>query len=165
MSILGTFVFLSIIGLVTAAGQHEEKLSKPSLLTSFLEFIGKGVEETSAFQSKKLLKFTPQDAVIYSIASVYSDNQCTSMTTAVAQRVNQCYKIAGNYTRTTAIASDKNVTTKSIKYRDAACTKSYGKPKTKTLPTMCTLVGSSYVKYSLSSVFSFRSSSAGLQIR
>lgn len=163
MSILSTAIFLLIVYLAGAAGHNERLLSKATFVTSLLDSISGYV--TGGLEETNVPKFAPQDIVTYSIASVYSDNLCASMTTAVAQRVNQCDKIAGNYTRTTAVATAKNVTTKSTKYKDAACTKAYGKPVIKTLSTACTLAGSNYVKSSLASSFSFHSSAAGLQIR
>jgi hypothetical protein len=171
MSILGTAFFLLIIGVVTAADQYqnEKKLSQPGLFSSLRNFIGDYdstvANEKNVVHNKQLSKFTVQDTVTYSIAFVYSDNQCTSMTTAVAQRVNQCYLISGNYTKIIATASNTNVTTISTTYKDSKCTKPFGKIKTKVLSAKCSLVGSSYVKPALSSVFSFRSAAEGLQIR
>lgn len=171
MSILKTILFFLIVGVACAADQkeNERKLSQPGLFSSFRNFIGDYdstvANEKNVVHSKQLSKFTVQDTVTYSIAFVYSDNQCTSMTTAVAQRVNQCYLISGNYTKIIATASNTNVTTISTTYKDSECTKPFGKMKRKTLSTKCSLVGSSYVKPALSSVFSFRSAAAGLQIR
>jgi hypothetical protein len=169
MSILRTAFFLLIVSVVTAAdqNQNEKKLSQPGLFSS-RNFIGNYdstvANEKNVVRNEQLSKFTEQDTVTYSIAFVYSDNQCTSMTTAVAQRVNQCYLISGNYTKIIATASATNVTTISTTYKDSKCTKSFGKIKRKVLSTKCSLVGSSYVKPALSSVFSFRSAAAGLQI-
>jgi hypothetical protein len=164
MSIFGTAFFLLILTVVTAAdhNQYEKKLSQPGLFSSLRNLIG---DYENVVHNKQLSKFTEQDTVTYSIAFVYSDNQCTSMTTAVAQRVNQCYLISGNYTKIIATASSTNVTTISTTYKDSKCTKPFGKIKRKVLSTKCSLVGSSYVKPALSSVFSFRSAAEGLQIR
>lgn len=172
MSILRTVLFLLVISVASAAdqSQNEKKLSQPGFFSALTDFIGgyitnKVVEDKNLVHNKQFSRFTGQDTVTYSIAFVYSDNQCTSMTTALAQRVNQCYLISGNYTKIIATASATNVTTISTTYKDSECTKPFGKMKRKTLSTKCSLVGSSYVKPALSSVFSFRSAAAGLQIR
>ena len=172
MSILRTVLVLLIISVASAFDQrkNEKKLSQPAFFSSLTDFIGgyitnKVVEEKNVVHNKQFSRFSGQDTVIYSIAFVYSDNQCTLMTTAVAQRVNQCYLISGNYTKIVATASATNVTTISTTYKDSECTEPFGKIKRKVMSNKCSLAGSSYVKPALSSVFSFRSAAAGLQIR
>ena len=105
------------------------------------------------------------DPVKYSLTFVYSDGACTAMTTATALKVDECYKISGNYTKTTVSTLRTTITTTRTKYRDSACTKVLGKPVSKSVPSACSSGGGGYRQASIATTFSFPSAAAGILIK
>lgn len=161
------------VGLLAAtSGNLRESSVSSSLLPSFVKDILATAPLqylSSAFRGiRERTSFTSQNTVTYSLTSTYDDGSCTSLTTSTAMQIKQCYKSAGNYTRTTSVLATGKVPTISTtrtNYRDSACTKVIGKPVTKSGTTLCTSGQGGFVQSGISSEFVFHSTAAGVQIK
>ena len=169
MNFLLAVGILLISGLV---GATEKSLRRPSDVTaqsdSFRPFDSSADNEghKANFElANHLFESNAVDPVKYSLTFVYSDGACTAMTTATALKLDQCYKISGNYTKTTVSTLRTTITTTRTKYRDAACTKVLGKPVSKSVQSGCSSGGGGYRQASVATTFSFPSAAAGILIK
>lgn len=112
-----------------------------------------------------LVESTAADTVKYSLTFFYSDGACTAMTTATALKLDQCYKLSGNYTKTTVSTLRTTVTTTRTKYRDSACTEVLGKPVSKSVQSACSSGEGGYRQAAIGTTFSFPSAAAGILIK
>jgi hypothetical protein len=127
-------ILLTAVGLLAATSGN---LRESSVSSSLLPLFVKDIIATTPLQYlstffhgiRERTTFTPQNIVTYSLTSTFDDGSCTSLITSVATQIKQCYKSAGNYTRTTSVLATGKVptiTTTKTNYRDSACTKVIG---------------------------------------
>jgi hypothetical protein len=166
-------ILLTAVGLLAATSGN---LRESSVSSSLLPLFVKDIIATTPLQYlstffhgiRERTTFTPQNIVTYSLTSTFDDGSCTSLITSVATQIKQCYKSAGNYTRTTSVLATGKVptiTTTKTNYRDSACTKVIGKPVTKVGSTACASGQGGFVQSDISSEFVFHSTAAGVQIK
>lgn len=166
-------ILLTAVGLLAATSGN---LRDPSVSSSLLPSFVKDIIAAAPLQYlssvihgiHKRTSFTLQNTVTYAILSTFDDGSCTSLTTSVATQIKQCYKSAGNYTRTTSVLATGKVptiTTTRTNYGDSACTKVIGKPVTKIGSTVCASGQGGFVQSDISSEFVFHSTAAGIQIK
>ena len=169
MTLILTVVILLIVRLVAATDKTLRSSFDETILSETFHLIdGNSVSQgrQANFElANHMVESNSLDPIKYSISFSYSDGACTSMTTAVALRINQCYKISGNYTMTTVSVVKTMITTTRTRYQDSVCTKVLGTPISKSVSSACSSGGSEYRQASIASIFSFPSANAGILIK